>query len=121
MSCFVIILFYFRIQNTAAYSSDALKHKEAPMVENEVILSDHEVQERQKLSGLVTLPKEVLQFISRIFQRNNNLRLISENFGFHQWCPRGTRQRATRSYLYSSQELYAKRHQQPSDVENGIR
>lgn len=51
---------YFRIQNTtAAYSSDALKHKEAPIVENDVILSEEEVREREKLSHLVSLPKEV--------------------------------------------------------------
>jgi len=47
------------IQNsTAAYSSDALKHNEAPIVDNSVILSDQEMQEREKLSTLVSLPKE---------------------------------------------------------------
>jgi hypothetical protein len=51
---------FYRAQNTsAAYSSDALKHKEAPIVDNSVILSEKEVQEREKLSGLVSLPKEV--------------------------------------------------------------
>lgn len=48
-----------RIQNTAAYSSDALKHKEAAIVDNDVILSKNEFEEREKLSHLVTLPKEV--------------------------------------------------------------
>lgn len=51
----------FRIKQTsiAAYSSDALKHKEAPIVDNDVILSDKELNERKKLENLVSLPKEV--------------------------------------------------------------
>lgn len=51
----------FRIKQTsvAAYSSDALKHKEAPIVDNTVILSDEEYRERKKLENLVSLPKEV--------------------------------------------------------------
>ena len=43
----------------AAYSNDALKQKEAPIVDNSVILSENEVKEREKLSHLVNLPKEV--------------------------------------------------------------
>lgn len=53
------ILSICRIQTSTAAYSDALKHKEAPIVENDVILSESEVREREKLSHLVSLPKEV--------------------------------------------------------------
>lgn len=57
------ILIIFRISNSICTSSigmnDALKHKEAPMVENEVVLAKSEVEERQKLSGTISIPKEV--------------------------------------------------------------
>lgn len=58
---FVYISFNFRIQCTTATRnySDALKHKEAPIVDNEVILSDKEIKERERLSYLISLPKEV--------------------------------------------------------------
>jgi hypothetical protein len=36
-----------------------LKQKEAPIVDNSVILSEQELKEREKLSHLVSLPKEV--------------------------------------------------------------
>lgn len=39
----------YRFQATRAFASDALKHKEAPIVDNEVILSEKEVKEREKL------------------------------------------------------------------------
>ena len=39
--------------------SDALKHKEAPIVDNSMILSETEVKEREKLSNYVSIPKEV--------------------------------------------------------------
>jgi hypothetical protein len=36
-----------------------LKHKEAPIVDNTVVLSDEEYRERKRLENLVALPKEV--------------------------------------------------------------
>lgn len=101
--------FYFRIQNTtAAYSSDALKHKEAPIVENDVILSDEEVREREKLSHLVSLPKEV----SVIFVYSTNREMKSRNFTemprSYQRSSRGACENKTRSHLHSTKECHAK-------------
>lgn len=63
---------YFRIHSTsAAYSNDALRHKEAPIVENDVILSKEEMQEREKLSHLVSLPKEVMRLDFAVFEDQN--------------------------------------------------
>lgn len=57
----VYVSSFFRIRpSIASYSSDALKHKEAPIVDNSVILSDKEVNERKKLENLISLPKEVI-------------------------------------------------------------
>lgn len=41
------------------YSSDPLSHKEAPIVENSKILDDEVEKEKDKLSNLIQLPKEV--------------------------------------------------------------
>jgi hypothetical protein len=41
------------------YSSDPLSHNEAPIVENSKILDDKVEKEKEKLSSLVSLPKEV--------------------------------------------------------------
>jgi hypothetical protein len=55
-----------------------LKHKEAPIVDNTVVLSDEEYRERKRLENLVALPKEVKK-IQESFQKMNNLIIFLEN------------------------------------------
>jgi hypothetical protein len=104
----------FRIQCTSARSySDALKHKEAPIVDNEVILSDKEIKERERLTYLVKLPKEAS---AKLFHQNTttNQHQLSflENPRANQRRARRTRQGQTSPNLYSSKELDAEWHEQ---------
>lgn len=46
--------------------SKATSHKEAPIVDAEVVVSPKEYQNKAKLSGLVTIPVEVISVFKRL-------------------------------------------------------
>lgn len=60
---FLQLFLKFRLKKSLSSSSvllsDALKHKEAPIIDNSMILSETESKEREKLSIYVSIPKEV--------------------------------------------------------------